>query len=135
MSYKGDTPMKNVLLLSIIFCTIALPTLADLTSEDLKQIRLIVKEEIEEEIEPIRDEIGSIRDEIGSIKENIASLNGRVGGLEKQMIFLMAIIVVAVGIPQIIIAWRTKKDRAQEKQIETLIREMETLKQQRIVNP
>ena len=120
--------MKNVLLLSIIFCTIALPTLADLTSEDLKQIRLIVKEEIEEEIEPIRDEIGSI-------KENIASLNGRVGGLEKQMIFLMAIIVVAVGIPQIIITWRTKKERAQEKQIETLIREMETLKQQRIVNP
>lgn len=116
--------MKNVLLLSIIFCTIALPTLGDLTPENLNQIRLIVKEEIE-----------PIKTEIGLIKENVASLNGRVGGLEKQMIFLMAIIVVAVGIPQVIIAWRTKKERAQEKQIETLIREMETLKQQRIVNP
>ena len=127
--------MKNVLLLSIIFCTIALPTLGDLTPENLNQIRLIVKEEIEEEIKPIRTDIESVKTEIGSIKENVASLNGRVGGLEKQMIFLMAIIVVAVGIPQIIIAWRTKKERAQEKQIETLIREMETLKQQRIVNP
>ena len=51
------------------------------------------------------------------------------------MIFLMAIIVVAVGIPQVIIAWRTKRERAQERQIETLTREIETLKQQRIVNP
>lgn len=127
--------MKNVLLFSIIFCTIASPTLADLTPEDLNQIRLIVKEEIETVIKPIETDIESIKTEIGSVKENVALLNGRVGGLEKQMIFLMAIIVVAVGIPQIIIAWRTKRERAQEKQIETLIREVEALKQQRIVNP
>ena len=127
--------MKNVLLFSIIFCTITLPTLADLTPEDLNHIRLIVKEEIEEAIKPIETDVDAIKTEIGSVKENVASLNGRVGGLEKQMIFLMAIIVGAVGIPQIIIAWRTKRERAQEKQIETLIREVETLKQQRIVNP
>lgn len=127
--------MKNVLLFSIIFCTIALPTLADLTPENLSQIRLIVKEEVEEAIKPIETDIVGIKTEIGSVKENVASLNGRVGGLEKQMIFLMAIIVVAVGIPQVIIAWRTKRERAQEKQIEILIREVETLKQQRIVNP
>ena len=127
--------MKNVLLFSTIFCTIALPALADLTPENLNQIRLIVKEEVEKVIKPIETDIESIKTEIGSVKENVALLNGRVGGLEKQMIFLMAIIVVAVGIPQIIIAWRTKRERAQEKQIETLIREVETLKQQRIVNP
>lgn len=127
--------MKNVLLFSIIFCTITLPTLADLTPADLNHIRLIVKEEVEEVIKPIKTDIDAIKTEIGSVKENVASLNGRVGGLEKQMIFLMAIIVVAVGIPQIIIAWRTKRERAQEKQIETLIREVEALKQQRIVNP
>jgi len=39
--------MKNVLLFSTIFCTIALPALADLTPENLNQIRLIVKEEVE----------------------------------------------------------------------------------------
>ncbi|MDE0635430.1 MAG: hypothetical protein OXI43_06215 [Candidatus Poribacteria bacterium] len=127
--------MKNVLLFSTIFCTIALPALADLTPENLNQIRLIVKEEVEKVIKPIETDIESIKTEIGSVKENVALLNGRVGGLEKQMIFLMAIIVVAVGIPQIIIAWRTKRERAQEKQIETLIREVEALKQQRIVNP
>ena len=127
--------MKKVLLFSIIFCTITLPALADLTPEDLNQIRLIVKEEVEKVIKPIETDIEAIKTEIGSVKENVASLNGRVGGLEKQMIFLMAIIVVAVGIPQVIIAWRTKRERAQEKQIETLTREVETLKQQRIVNP
>ena len=84
------------MLLSILFCTIASPTLADLTPENLRQIRLIIIEENK-----------PIKTEIGSIKENVATLNGRVGGLEKQMIFLMAIIVVAVGIPQVIIAWRT----------------------------
>ena len=88
--------MKNVVLLSILFCTIASPTLADLTPENLRQIRLIIIEENK-----------PIKTGIGSIKENVATLNGRVGGLEKQMIFLMAIIVVAVGIPQFIIAWRT----------------------------
>ena len=127
--------MKNVVLLSILFCTIASPTLADLTPENLNQIRLIVKEEVEKAIKPIETDIESIKTEIGSIKENVATLNGRVGGLEKQMIFLMAIIVVAVGIPQFIMTWRTKRERAQEKQIETLIREVEILKQQRIVNP
>lgn len=127
--------MKYVLLLSVVFCAIALPTLADLTPENLNQIRLIVKQEIEEEIKPIKADIESIKTEIGSVKENVATLNGRVGGLEKQMIFLMAIIVVAVGIPQVIITWRTKRERAQERQIEALAREIETLKQQRIVNP
>lgn len=116
--------MKNVVLLSIFFFTIAFPTLADLTPANLNQIRLIVKEEID----PIKSEIGSIR-------ESVASLNGRVGGLEKQMIFLMAIIVVTVGIPQVILTWRTKRERAQERQIDTLTREIELLKQQRIVNP
>ncbi|RKU28790.1 hypothetical protein C6497_08500 [Candidatus Poribacteria bacterium] len=127
--------MKNVLLLSIFFCTIALPTLADLTSDNLNQIRLIVKEEIEDVVKPIKVDIDTIKTEIGSVKENVASLNGRVGGLEKQMIFLMAIIVVTVGIPQVILTWRTKRERAQERQIDTLTREIELLKQQRIVNP
>ncbi len=48
---------------------------------------------------------------------------------------LIALIVLAVGIPQILIAWRGRSDREQERRIEELAREIETLKQQRIVNP
>ena len=42
-------------------------------------------------------------------------------------------IVIAVGIPQIIMAFRSRKDREQERRIEELLREIETLEQQRHV--
>ena len=54
--------MKNVVLLSILFCPIASPTLADLTPENLKQIRLIIKEGND----PIKTEIGPIKDNVAS---------------------------------------------------------------------
>ena len=46
----------------------------------------------------------------------------------------MGVIIVVVGVPQVIVAWRSRKDREQEKQIEELAKEIETLKQQ-IANP
>lgn len=141
--------MKTLLLFSIVFWAIVLPALAELTVQDLDKIRSIIKEEIEDEIAPIKAEISSVKDEISSMKDEIssmkgeissvkvgvASLDGRVGGIEKQITWLMAIIIVAVGIPQIVIAWRSRKDREQERRIEELAREIEALKQQRIVNP
>ena len=48
---------------------------------------------------------------------------------------MIALIVAAIVIPQLIMAWRSGKDRSLERQIETLTQEIETLKQQRIVNP
>jgi archaellum component FlaC len=119
-----------------------LPSFAELTPQDLDKIRLIVKEEIEKEIEPlkaeiasVKDEIASVKDEIASVKQDVASLSGRVAGIEKQITWLMALIVVAVGIPQILVVWRSRKDREQERKIEELAREIEMLKQQRIVSP
>ena len=47
----------------------------------------------------------------------------------------MPLIVATVGIPTAMIAWRSGKDRSLERQVETLAQEIETLKQQRIVNP
>ena len=69
------------------------------------------------------------------LKTEVATLSGRVSGIEKMMTWLMVLIVVAVGLPQIIIAWRSRKDRSIEKQIEVLTQEIETLKQQQIVRP
>jgi len=48
---------------------------------------------------------------------------------------LIILIVVTVGIPQIIIAWRGKNEREQDKKIEELSREIEALKQWHIVSP
>ena len=129
--------MKNILVLSILLCGIAMPALAELTDADLNKIRLIVKEEIKAEIEPIKTEIAAIKADIGTLKENVARLDGRMTGVEKQVSHatnvtygLIALIVVAIGIP----AWRGKRDRDQERKIEELRQEIEILKQQRIVS-
>ena len=140
--------MKTVLFFSIAFWAIEPPALAELTVQDFDKIRSIIKEEVADEIAPIKTEISSIKteissikteissmnDEISSVKENVASLNGRVGGVEKQITWLMGVIIVGVGVPQVIVAWRSRKDREQEKRIEELAKEIETLKQQ-IANP
>ena len=130
--------MKNIFALSILFSAIALPAFAALTEADLNKIRLIVKEEIQEEIKPIKVEITAIKTDIGALKENVARLDGRLTGVEKQVSHatnvtygLIALIVVAIGIP----AWRGKVDRDQDRKIEELRQEIETLKQQRAVNP
>ena len=113
--------MKTICAFSILFCAIALPVFAELTPQDLDKIGSIVKD----------SETG--------MKEHI---NIKVESLEKQITLLtnfvyglIALIVAAIAIPQLIMAWRSGKDRSLERQIETLTREVETLKQQRIVNP
>ena len=109
--------MKNVLLFSALFCVIALPVLAELTPQDLDKIRLIVNEATT------------------PIKTDVAWLRGKIDNLDKQISWLMVLIVVAVGIPQVIVAWRSRKDREQDKNIEELTRDIEALKQRQIINP
>ena len=69
--------MKTILVLSILFCAVALPTSAALTDADLDKIRLIVKEEITEELKPIKADIGGL-------KEDVARLDGRMTGVENR---------------------------------------------------
>ncbi len=120
--------MKICLALSILFWGLAVPVLAELTPGDLGKIRLIVKEESKTELAPIDTRLRNV--EIA-----VSSLTGRINGVEKQISHatvtygLIALIVVAIGIP----AWRGKRDRDQERKIEELRQEIETLKQQRIV--
>lgn len=135
--------MKTILVLSILFCAVALPTSAALTDADLDKIRLIVKEEIKEELKPIKAEIDSIKTDIGTLKADVARLDGRMtgfdgrlNGIEQQISHatnltygLIALIVVAIGIP----AWRGRRDRDQDRKMEELRQEIETLKQQKIV--
>ena len=139
--------MKTILVLSILFWAIALPALGELTDADLDKIRLIVKEEVKTEITGVKTEITAVKQEL---KAEIASsekrvkeyINIRIDSVEKRLstynwviYVLMPLIVATVGIPTAMIAWRSGKDRSLERQVETLTQEIETLKQQRIVNP
>ncbi len=130
--------MKTILVLSILFSLIALPALGELSDADLNKIRLIVKEEVADELAPIKTEITNISTDIGTLKEGVARLDGRLIGIEKQGAHatnvtygLIALIVVAIGIP----AWYGRRDRDQDRKIEQLTQEIEMLKQQQIIRP
>ena len=144
--------MKTILVLSILFSVIALPALGELSDADLNRIRLIVKEEVADELAPIKVEIvsiktdidtlktdiGTLKTDIGTLKEGVARLDGRLTGIEKQVAHatnvtygLIALIVVAIGIP----AWHGRRDRDQDRKIEKLTQEIEMLKQQQIIRP
>ena len=121
--------MKTILVLSILFCAIALPTFAELTDADLNKIRLIVKEEVKSEIESSETRMKSYVDaKIESVKTPVTWLIG-------LLVAMIAIIGLPLAILTIFLGWRSIKDNAQEKQIEVLTREIELLKQQRTVNP
>ena len=150
--------MKTVIALSILFCAIALPALGELTDADLDKIRLIVKEEVKTEItglkQEMKAEIAGLRQELKAeiasseqsmknyIDAKIDGVDKRLDGVDKRLstynwvlIVLMPLIVAAMGVPTAVIAWRVGTDRSLEKQVETLTKEVEMLKEQRIVNP
>ena len=144
--------MKTILTLSILLYAITgFPALAALTPQDLDKIRLIVNEEVKSEIAGVKQELKSeiagvkqeLKSEIADSEKNIkAYVDLSRHSIEKQLstynwviYIFMPLIVAALGIPTAIMAWRAGKDRALERQVETLTREIETLKQQRIVSP
>ena len=134
--------MKTILFLSILFCALAMPASGALTDADLDKIRLIVKEEVKAAKEEIKTQMTHITSKIDgldtrlrTVETDVAWTRGKLDSLDKHINWLMALIVVAVGLPQVIIAWRSRKDRTLEKQIETLTQEIETIKQQRTVSP
>ena len=149
--------MKTILALLILFWTLAMPVLAELTPEDLDKIRLIVKEEVKKEITPLMTDIntlkmeGAIRQtEIKNLKE---IMNNGFNNVQKDLDNVQNnfdrqnnIIIACIGIPLAILAvgatvWgilahrRSRKEQTLENQIETLTEEIETLKQRHIVRP
>lgn len=102
--------MKTIIFFSTLFLLITLPALGALTDADLDKIRLIVKEEVKAESTAVKQEL---KDDIAkseqSVKEQITLLTYFVYAL-------IALIVAAIAIPQIIMLWRSEEsDPLQEK--------------------
>ena len=147
--------MKILTFISILFCTIVMPVHAELTPEDLNKIRLIVndserriKEEIRAEVkaelvnfeksikEYVDIRFESVDAQFEGIDKRFESVDQRFDSVGKQIehvtyitYALIALIVAAIGIPQIIMMWRREIDRDQAKQIQELRQEIEVLKQ------
>ena len=128
--------MKTILVLSILFCAMALPTFAELTDADLDKIRLIVKASESSLKEHTKSEIESSETRMQSyVDAKIESVKTPIAWLIGILVAMIAIIGLPLAILTIFLGWRSIKDNAQERQIEVLTREIETLKQQRTVNP
>lgn len=123
--------MKNVFLFSVLFCAIALPALGELTDTDLNRIRLI----IEEEIKPIKADIVSLKTDVAWMQGKLENVDKQITHVTYTTYGIIGVIILVVGIPQITLTLRSRRDRSLERQVEMLAREIETLKQQRIVNP
>ena len=144
--------MKTIFLFSILFCAIAMPALAELTEADLNRIRLIVKEEVSADRESFEKDI---KEYINTKNESIEK---RLSLVTTLIVGLMALIGIPLVVLTVMIGWRSVKNstpekknirelapedrrvieqllRDQEEKIESLTQEIETLKQQRIVNP
>ena len=65
----------------------------------------------------------------------VDSLKTPVAWLIGLLVAIIALIGLPLAILTIFLGWRSIKDNTQEKQIEVLTQEIETLKQQRTVSP
>ncbi len=154
--------MKTTIFFSILFFIITLPALGALTDADLDKIRLIVKAEVKTEItalkQELKSEIAAVKDELkgeiaavekelkGEIVAVKSELKGEITKSEKNIkeqitlltyfvYALIVLIVAAIAIPQIIMLWRSERERSLIKKVEILTQEVETLKQQQLVKP
>ncbi len=124
--------MKMTLVLSIFLSVLVLPAFCQKPQNA-----------VETDIAVIKTDIAVIKTEIKNIKETVNNgFNTVQKGFDRQN----NIIIACIGIPWAILAlgatvWgilahrRSGKDHTLEKQVETLTQEIETLKQQRIVQP
>ncbi len=151
--------MKTFIFLSILFSAIALPAFGALTDADLDKIRLIINEEIKPikaDIVSLKTDVAWMRGKLESVDKQFESVDKQFEGVNKQFesvnkqfesvdrqithvtyitYGLIALIVAAIAIPQILIAWRAEKSRSLERKVEMLTEEIETLKRQQIIHP
>ena len=131
--------MKTILLLSILFSVIAMPALGELTVQDIEKVDAKIqasedrmKAHMTQQTDILKNHISQ---EIKTVNVHFTEIDKRMSSDSGWTKFLFTIVVAIIGIPTAIIVWRSRKDRTLEKQIEHLTQEIETLKQQQIVNP
>ena len=125
--------MRSILFLSITFFMFCYPVFGELTARDLEQIRLIVREDVRE---IVKEEIAASEKRMKEyVDVKFEGVEGKLTLVVGFITALIVLIVVTVGIPQILLAWRGKSEREQDKRIKELAEEIEALKQQRITTP
>ena len=134
---------KKVLLLAICFLILTTNAFAELTQSDLEKIDKLIQESEARIKEYVDLKISALDVKLtGEIKALDERLTGKINSLDGRLtqvygfvIALVALIAVAVGLPQILVARQGKEMRAQDQRIEALQQEIEKLKQERDSDP
>ncbi len=135
--------MKTILLSCVMFLVIVSPVISELIPADLDKIRLVVKDEISKSETELKGEITKsekrMKDYVDTKFEGVDtkfdSIDKWVNLVVGFVYGLMILVVVTFSVRQVIIALRGRNEREQDRRIEQLTQEIESLKQQRIVNP
>ena len=144
--------MKTVLIIIPVFVgmfhllfAFALPCFAELTENDIRRI-------IREEIEPIKIEIATIKGDIKTLEGKMATkddiiavkgdittmyqkLSDKIDSLYVVMISALVTIIVVIAIPQIIIAYRERRESRLSTEVDELKQEIADLKGKMIIRP
>ncbi len=128
--------MKIITILLAGILLISTQVFADLSVSDLEKIESIVKDSEARMKEYVSGEIDKVNTKITEIDKRLTSqinsVDTQVGRNYNLVLGLIALIAIAVGLPQIITAWQ---GRMLTKKYEALKQEIEMLKQERIVRP
>ena len=128
--------MKIITIILVGILLISTQVFADLSVSDLEKIESIVKESEARMKEYVSGEIEKVNTRITEMDKRltiqIGAVDTQVGRNFNLVLCLIALIAIAVGLPQIITAWQ---GRMLTKKYEALKQEIEMLKQERIVRP
>ena len=135
--------MKIITILLAGVLLISPQVFADLSVSDLEKIESIVKDYEARMKENVSGEIAKVNIkitemdkrltiQIGAVDKQIGAVDKQVGRNFNLVLCLIALIAIAVGLPQIITAWQGQK---LTEKYEALKQEIEKLKQERIVRP
>ena len=142
--------MKIITIILVGILLISTQVFADLSVADLEKIESIVKDSEARMKEYVTGEIEKVNIKITEMDKRLTSdiksvekqLTIQIGAVDTQVgrnfnlvLGLIALIAVAVGLPQIITAWQGRKLQEQTEKYEELKQEIEMLKQERIVRP
>ena len=126
--------MKNVILIIAGILILASPAVSELSDSDIERIREIVKVEVTESEQRLRGEITTaINTSDKQMKDYIDTkldrIDDRVNLIAALSVVIMALIVIAIGLPQLIIAIKQRGQDELRTELKELRTEIELLKQ------
>ena len=111
--------MKTILVLLILFSVTALPVLGELTAQDFKKIRQIVKESeiaLTSRIEKVDAKVNTIDTRLRAVETGIAELRGRSIGFGVLRDWIVTICTVGAFIISIFVLVKTQSKATQTRQ-------------------